>query len=158
MCPKPSRTVWLPISARAVKAKLLLPILLPLPVWANFLRKLRVALLNRRKLLHSMPIRTMLSVWMHRAPKLVRVPKLGLVVISISTCPNRVPRSAPKVATIPSISTLAMKAAKPLLAMAPTLSVNSTSVTKVAKAVKLLLQKAAKVVPKRMTCSALSTA
>ena len=155
MCPKPSRTVWLPTSARAVKVKLLLPILLPLPVWVNFLRKLRVASLNRPKHLPSMPIRMMPSALMHRVLNRVRK------VTSISTCPNRVPRSALKVATIPSISTLVMKVVKLLLTMVPTLSVNSTSVTKVAKVVKLLLQKVVnvvKVVPKRMTCSALSTA
>ena len=156
MCPKPSRTAWLPTFPMVVKVKLLLPILLLLPVWANFLRKLRVVSLNRPKPLLSMPIRTMASVpWV---PMVTLVPVVSMPVpkvTSISTCPNRVPRSELKVGTIPSISTLVMKVVKLLLTMAPTLSVNSTSVTKVVKVVKLLLLKVVKVVPKRMTCSAL---
>ena len=158
MCPKPSRTVWLPTFPMVAKVKLLL-ILLLLPVWANFLRKLRVVSLNRPKPLLSMPIRTMaLAPWL---PMVTLVPVVLMPVpkaTSISTCPNRVPRSELKVVTFPSISTLVMKVAKLLPTMVPTLSVNLTSATKVAKVVKQLLQKAVKVVPKRMTCSVLSTA
>ena len=138
------------------KVRLLLLIRWLLPVWVNFLRKLRVVSLNRPKLLLSMPIRTMALVpWV---PMVTLVPVVSMPVpkvTSISMCPNRVPRSELKVGTIPSISTLVMKVVKLLLTMVPTLSVNSTSAT---KAVKRLLPKAVKVVPKRMTCSALSMA